>query len=406
MAHEEMENMRFPKTAKRGLFARLFGGSPQNVQMVPGIQDIESDLEDGKKEVHVTVNERVAAEAGLTAAQVAAGVRAAFDGAPAGVIRTLDEEIEIKVRFPEADRSRGIAALRDVRVPNRLGYLIPLTSLATFEESVGLTSIKHVDGDRTMTVTAQIDEDVTTAVGAMSALEPKIRQRLEKEFPNVRADFTGEAEDTNESFRRLGFAGLISLALIYLIVATVFNSLTRPILVIMAIPVAVCGVIYAFFFHGQPLGFMTMMGVIGLAGVVVNNQIVFVQFVNRMEEEGRSLADSIRDSARVRLRPMMLTSITTLFGLLPTAYGLGGSDPFVKPMALALGWGVAFSLVMTMVALPALIHCLGDIEWLITLVRDTLAPPVAGDAVPAEGAMARDSQEELDSEESAIRRVK
>jgi multidrug efflux pump subunit AcrB len=369
----------------------------EEIAKVPGIIDVDTDLEPGKKELHVVVNDAAAAEAGVSAADIAMAVRASFDGQIATVIRKLDEEVDVKVLFPEADRKRGAGALADVRVPNRRGYLIPLRSLASIREDVGFTSIKHDGGQRIVTITANVEENTGTSVAANQALQPLIAARM-KEFPRATVSYTGEFEDTQESMIRLAKSFGVAAGAIFLILATTFGSSTshmtenwtvrlrgrvfynplrlvfammrfavvvattiygyvsRPALVMLSIPIAGCGVIFAFALHGQPLGFMMIMGSVALAGVVVNNSIVLVQFAVRgIRDEGLEVGEAILEAARIRLRPMMLTSVTTLVGLLPTAYGWGGDDPFVRPMALSLSWGVAFSLMMTVLAMPSTI---------------------------------------------------
>lgn len=332
----------------------------EEIAKIDGVVDVESDLEPGKKELRVFVNEAAAAEAGVSPTDVAMSVRAAFDGLVATKVRTLDEEIEVRVLFPEEDRTRGRAALSDVRVPNRMGYLIPLKSLATVREDVGFTSIKHSDGKRTITLSGDVDPARTSSFRANAALQPALVERM-KEFPEAQVSFTGEDEDTKESFQNLGRAFILAAGLIFLIIASVFGSIAQPSLVMLTIPLGLAGVVFAFFLHGQPLGFMAMMGCVGLAGVVVNNAIVLIDFVNANRAGGMDLRTSIVDAARVRLRPILLTSVTTLAGLMPTAYGIGGNDPFVRPMALALSWGLAFSLLMTVFTLPSMILILDDL---------------------------------------------
>lgn len=357
----------------------------EEIAKIDGVVDVESDLEPGKKELRVFVNEAAAAEAGVSPQDVAMSVRAAFDGLVPTKVRKLDEEIEVRVLFPEGDRSRGRAALSDVRVPNRLGYLIPLENLATVREDVGFTSIKHSGGKRTITLSADVDASKTSSFRANALLQPKLLERMQ-EFPEARISFTGEDEDTKESFQNLGRAFLLASGLIFLIIASVFGSVAQPSLVMITIPIGLAGVVFAFFLHGQPLGFMAMMGCVGLAGVVVNNAIVLIDFVNANRAAGMDRRTSIVDAARVRLRPILLTSVTTLAGLMPTAYGIGGDDPFVKPMALALGWGLAFSLLMTMFTLPSMILILDDIVslpgWIAAKLRRRA--PVA-DVEPSAG---------------------
>lgn len=362
----------------------------EEASKVPGVLELESDLEAGKKELHVVVDEKAASEAGLTAADIALQVRASFDGLVATKIRKLDEEVEVKVLFPEAARTKGAKAIEEVVIPNRNGYLVPLRTVARVEEKVGFSSIRHTEGKRTVTISGEVDEAVTTSVKANAALQPALEKRI-KEFPGSAVSFTGEDEDTKESMAGLFRAFAMAMGLIFLIIATTFGSVSQPALVMMSIPVGLSGVVFAFFFHGEPLGFMAMMGVVGIAGVVVNNSIVLVEFVNRCrDDDGMDERTSIVEAARVRLRPMLATSLTTLLGLMPTAYGIGGSDPFVKPMALAMAWGITFSLLMTLLTLPPMIAILDDLlaipRWLYGLVtgkRPVLHPGGRGQGAPA-----------------------
>lgn len=362
----------------------------EEASKIPGVIDLESDLEEGKKELHVVVDEKAASEAGLTAADIALQVRASFDGLVATKIRKLDEEVEVKVLFPEAARTKGRKAIEEVVIPNRNGYLVPLHTVARVEEKVGFSSIRHTEGKRTVTISGEVDEAITTSVRANLALQPRLESRI-KEFAGSTVSFTGEDEDTKESMAGLFRAFAMAMGLIFLIIATTFGSVSQPALVMMSIPVGLSGVVFAFFFHGEPLGFMAMMGVVGIAGVVVNNSIVLVEFVNRCrEDDGMDKRTSIVEAARVRLRPMLATSLTTLLGLMPTAYGIGGSDPFVKPMALAMAWGITFSLLMTLLTLPPMIAILDDVlaipRWLYGLVtgrRDVPPHPAAGEGAPA-----------------------
>ena len=140
------------------------------------------------------------------------------------------------------------------------------------------------------------------------------------------------------------------------------TSLLLPLMVMIAIPFGLMGIILAFFLHGWPLSFMAMLGVIGLSGVVVNDAIVLVDFIRSAREKGEERFESIIHAGRLRLRPVILTSITTIVGLLPVAYGLGGSDPFLKPMALAMGWGLLFATTLTLLLIPCLFSITDDLH--------------------------------------------
>jgi multidrug efflux pump subunit AcrB len=154
----------------------------------------------------------------------------------------------------------------------------------------------------------------------------------------------------------------------FVILAGFFNSLTLAVLVMIAIPFGIVGVILSFFLHGQPLSFMALLGTIGLIGVVVNDSLVLVSFINDSRRRGVERFQSILESGKLRLRPVMLTSITTVAGVMPIAYGIGGSDPFLKPMALAMGWGLLFSTVLTLFLIPCLYSIADDVPLIIRRV--------------------------------------
>ena len=165
---------------------------------------------------------------------------------------------------------------------------------------------------------------------------------------------------------------------IYLLLLLLFDSMTQPIMVMIAIPFGLVGVIIAFALHQQPFGFLAMLGVVGLTGIVVNDSLILVNLVNRLKEIDPDVTPHQRIviSARTRLRPIVLTSITTVAGLLPMAYGLGGSDPFSAPMALAMGYGILFATPITLVLIPCLLAVMDDVHGLSGrfLNRSTPAP--------------------------------
>ena len=161
-----------------------------------------------------------------------------------------------------------------------------------------------------------------------------------------------------QDFQRALF---LTLFMIFIILAANFNSILRPMIVMTAIPFGLVGVIFTFFLHGQPLSFMAMLGMIGLSGVVVNDAIVLVEFISLLRKQGKSARDSIIEACKLRLRPVILTTVTTVVGLMPIAYGIGGSDPFLKPMALALSWGLFFATVLTLILIPCVYHISDDV---------------------------------------------
>ena len=327
---------------------------------IPGVSDIRDDYERGKDEIRVKVDERTASRAGISVQDIALTMRTAVDGTIATTIKKAEEEIDVLVRLPDDWRYRE-AQPEKIYIPNGQGYVIPVTAVVDFEEAQGINAIRHYDRKRTVTVTANVDEKEATSVGVTKAVAEKFKE-LPRKHPGVSLYFGGEYEKTQESLQDLFMAMIIAAFVIVIILVFEFQSLLQPLIVLLAVPYGFVGFIWAFVIHLEPKSFIALMGVVGLAGVVVNNSIVFIDFVNKARGMGHSLRDSLVEAARLRLRPIMITTITTVFGLLPVAYGIMGSDPFLKPMALAIGWGLAFATCCTLLITPALYAVIDDIR--------------------------------------------
>ncbi|MCO5143505.1 MAG: efflux RND transporter permease subunit [Oligoflexia bacterium] len=325
----------------------------EEMKTVDGVLDIEDSEIIGKKEIKVTPDSKKVASVGLSVADVAQSVRASFAGVVATSSRSLDEEIDIRVQLDE-EKKDGNVQLSDIKIGNQRGHLIPLNQIARFEETDSRLLIQHQKYKRLLNVSAQVDLSKTTAIQATRILEEKLNW-ISREYNGYSIEFGGENEDTQESMASLGKAFVVAAILIFTILVITFNSFSQPILVLFSIPLGFIGVIWALLLHGRPLSFMAMLGIIALAGVIVNNAIVFMDFFNQRKKEKGSLVDALLDTATARLRPIILTSCTTVLGLFPTAYGIGGSDGFVMALALSLGWGLAIGSICTAVFFPALL---------------------------------------------------
>ncbi len=332
----------------------------ETLATIAGVTDIQDSYLLGKQELVVKVNGAEAAAAGLSVASIGISVRAAFEGIEATSIRELDEEVQVRVSLPRSAREQE-STLRELKIPNPQGQLIPLMSVAKIERGQNLSVYEHEMNRREVKVTAGVDVNTTSALAVNSKLK-QLLPELSKGFPKVQVAFGGEDQDTSESMASLGRAFGIAFLAIFLILVFTFGNLLQPLLVVTTIPLGITSVIFAFFVHGRPLSFMGMMGIVALAGVIVNNAIILVDFVNQARSEGTDKLQSILDAAHKRLRPILLTTLTTVVGLMPTAYGIGGTDPFVVPIALALGWGLLFGSVLSTLVFPAGIAILDDIE--------------------------------------------
>jgi multidrug efflux pump subunit AcrB len=249
--------------------------------------------------------------------------------------------------------------LRRLVLINQDGRPILLRSVADFEIQPGTAAIKHYFGERTLTVFADIDRK-KVSVGEINAnLAAFIEQeRLKQRFDRLRILFAGELEQQAEAVGNAGIAFMVCMLGIFFLLSLLFNSLSQPFLVISVIPFGFMGVIVAFALQGIEMSMMAFIGILGLAGVLVNDSLVMVHQLNhKKREKGKSALlfdDEIAEGAKQRLRPIVITSVTTVAGLVPGAYGLAGYNPFMTPIFMAIAWGVLFGTFVTLVLLPCL----------------------------------------------------
>jgi multidrug efflux pump subunit AcrB len=322
----------------------------EELAQVPGVIDIRDDYEPGKDELVVRIREENLAKAGLNAQQVARLIRTVFEGEVASTIQEADEETDVLVRINDQGRANE-EIFQELYIQNPLGRLIPVRNLITVQKQQGLNSITHYDGKRTVSVTADIDQSITSSLAVNTEMQKKLLP-IEQDNLGYSLRYGGEYEDTQESLQSLFRAFAIAIFLVFIVLASTFNTLTQPFLIMLAIPFSLFSAIYALKFHGEPFSFLAMLGMIGLSGVAVNDSIVLIDFINTQVDKGKDLIESVIQACQTRLRPVMLTSITTVVGLAPVAYGIGGSDPFLKPMALAMSWGLAFGTLLILFLIP------------------------------------------------------
>ena len=333
------------------------------LESVKGVYAIESDLERGDPEMHIVMDRKLSAYAGVDLATASSHIRAAFDGLRVSTIKRGKEEIDVSIRYPEKAQ-RDINTLMQLEIPNKKGGLVPLFRIARIETSEGTTSIRHKDATRVINVSAEVDHKVITSK-ELNDLVVERKSEWLGEDGEVRFNLGGEQEKSEESVRGLVFSFVFALVGIFVILAVQFNRISYPILVMLAIPFGAIGIVVGFFLHGAPLSFMALMGFVALTGVVVNASLVMAVFIQRLIEDGVPWRQAIIDGGKRRLRAVLLTAITTVVGLLPTAYGWGGHDPFVAPMALALSWGLMFSTVITLFSIPAALGVAIDCKHLL-----------------------------------------
>jgi len=331
------------------------------LETIPGTKDIERDDKEGKQQIEIKLDYKKLARVGITVADVAQNVRIAYDGEVVTSVRYGDEDVDFRVIYSEKVR-KSPGYLKNLKLPNRNGYLTPLGQLARFKTVPGPSTIHHYKGDRAITISGDVDKEVTTPLKIKAAVQEKFKS-LQK-YPGVNIVIGGEAEESEESLNELFIILGIAALGIYFLLILLFNSLWQPILVMMAIPFGMIGVIVGFSIHEEALGFLAMTGIIGLAGVVVNDSLVLVNHINelRTRDSDRLMREIIAEGTADRLRAILLTTISTVAGLFPLAYGLGGADAYMGPMALALAWGLLFATPLTLVLIPSLMMVSHDLS--------------------------------------------
>jgi multidrug efflux pump subunit AcrB len=326
---------------------------------IEGTRDVTDDFEPGKQEARIIVDEEKAYLMGLDMATIGYTIRHAVDGGIASSIHQRGEEIDVRVILREESR-RDLEDIERMRFRNREGALVPFKNFGRIERKPGYTNINRRDRKRAITVSANVDEDVLTSV-EINRLLRKRYEDLGKRYPGYAMRFSGEYEETQEQVIALAKAFGVAVLLIYAILGALFKSFAMPLVVMLALPFSFIGVVVGFFVMSEPLGLMAVIGIIGLAGIVVNDSLILVDFINHSRDAGLERRDATLHACRLRLRPVILTSVTTIFGLLPLALGLFGLSPFLTPVAVAIVWGLTFSTFLTLLLVPGLYAIVDDI---------------------------------------------
>ena len=335
-------------------FRTIFADSVEAyLSSIEGVKDITRDDKQGKDQVEIKIRYDRLARLGLTVADVAQNVRIAYDGEVVTSVRYGDEDVNFRVIVEEKTR-KSLNALREVLIPNRQNRLIPLGEVASLEIGPGQSDYRHFDGERTVTIEADLNQEITTPLEVTDQVLAHFD--IDTDWPGLQLGLGGEIFETEESMAGLFQTLIAALVGIYFLLVLLFNSLAQPFLVMAAIPFGITGVIIAFGFHGEPLSFMGIMGIIGLSGVVVNDSLVLVNHLNekRTNNPDVPIRELVAEGTATRLRAIVMTTLTTVVALLPLAYGIGGSALFMAPMALALGWGLLFATPLTLLLVPCL----------------------------------------------------
>jgi len=330
---------------------------------IDGVYDINDDIEVGKDEIRIEFDYDKIARLGVSVENVASTLRMAYTGLELASVRDGYDDVSYRIRMGE--RFRGdIKYLLNLPVRNSQGQLIRLNKFARLKYQESEAAITRYDRLQTITITAEVDTDKTTGFKVKLAGE-KFARQLENEYTGVFVEFKGEGEATQESLQDLLQLFMIAIIGIYFLLVLLFNSFLQPIFVMSAIPFSAIGMILAFALHNDPLTMQALIGFVGLSGVVVNDSLIMVSYINGHTKEYADFKDAVINGAVTRLRPIILTTITTVAGVIPLIYGWGGTDEYIKPMAMTLGYGLLGATMITLFLVPSLLLISVDFQGLL-----------------------------------------
>ncbi len=352
-------NLATLKAATEQLKARL--------RSYPGVQDVTDTFRVGKRELKIRLKPE-AELLGLRQADLAHQVRQAFYGEEAQRLQRNRDDVKVMVRYPP-DRRRSLHDLSDLRVHTRDGFEVPFSEVAATEEGRGYASIRRVDGRRSVNITADVDITQMEPNKLITSLEANDLPELAAEFPGLQHSFQGARQEQELTLNSMYRAFLVAMVMIYALLAIPFGSYIQPFIVMMAIPFGLIGAVLGHLIMGMELTVLSMFGVVALTGVVVNDSLVMVDFVNRNRPKHKEIIDAVRVSGVARFRAIMLTSLTTFAGLTPLVFfEKSVQAQFLIPMAVSIGFGVMFATLVTLVLVPSLYMILEDFraswQWL------------------------------------------
>jgi multidrug efflux pump subunit AcrB len=332
---------------------------------IEGVIDLKVDDFVDANEVLVKLDYLDADRRGVSVSEVGTTVRAALGGIFISDVTLNNKEVNLNVKFMDNFREKE-SNLGKIKVTDGQGNLVPLGSIATFKNIPGTPQIKRFDFKRAKTLVGGVDEAKTTAFAINKILKDEW-STIRAQYPEVSLVFGGVEESTQESMQSLFDALILALIGIFALLVFMFHSFLRPFIIMMTIPLGLIGFSVAFFLHGRPVSFMALIGIIGLTGIIVNSGIVLIEFIEIARREGMALHQALVKASSQRLLAVVATAFSTVLGLFPTAYGIGGSDDMLIPITLAMAWGLTSGTILTLVFIPPAYAILED--WVAFLKR-------------------------------------
>jgi multidrug efflux pump subunit AcrB len=346
-----------------------------------GVIDIADSNREGKDELRFTELTAAGRALGFRLEDVALQVRDAFYGNEVQRLQRGRDEVKVMVRYPEADR-RELESLEDMKLRTPAGDEVPLKQVVMLEPGRGPAVITRTDRQRSIKLTADVEPGVN-ANQVVSAFTSEVLAGIPERFPGIRFAFEGEQKDQADSIRELGIGFVFALIGMYVLIAIPLRSYFQPIIIMCVIPFGIVGAIWGHAIMGLNLSIMSMCGLVALAGVVVNDSLVMVDYVNRHRAESPTLRDAAMQAGGRRFRAIILTSLTTFVGIMPMVLETDMQAKFLIPMAVSLGFGILFATVITLFLVPCVYLILEDISRLLGKARPAAATTPDNSSSPA-----------------------
>ncbi|OEF97647.1 efflux RND transporter permease subunit [Desulfuribacillus alkaliarsenatis] len=329
----------------------------EEVKLVDGTREVKHNMEEGRPELLMTFDRERLARYGISNNQIMTTVRTAFQGQVATRLKLAGEEIDVRVIYPEQQR-QTITDLEQLSIRSQIGIEVPLYELVSIEEVTGPSQIYRQSQVRQITVESGIHGRDLGSV--MNDIRDQLDQLAIPEGYHI--IYGGQSEEMMSAFADLLLALILAIILVYIIMAAQFEAFTYPFIIMFSLPATFIGVVVGLFVTGRPLSVTAFIGIIMLAGIVVNNAIVLVDYINRLRAEGMDRNEAILQAGPVRLRPILMTTLTTVLALIPLAIGWGEGAEAQAPMATVVVFGLSFSTLITLVLIPVVYTLFDDLE--------------------------------------------
>jgi multidrug efflux pump subunit AcrB len=351
----------------------------------PGVIDIADSDRPGKREL---VFQKLTAEGrslGLRLGDAAAQVRRAFYGDEVQRLQRGRDEVKVMVRYPQKERE-SIENFEQMKLRTLQGTEVPLSQVVEAVERRGPDTIRRVDRKRAIRITADVDKAEANSNDVMKRFKKEALPQLAEKFPGVTFRFEGEQADQAESIREIGIGFVFALIAMYVLMAIPLRSYLQPIIIMSVIPFGIVGAVIGHILMKTELSIMSMCGIVALAGVVVNDSLVLVDYVNRHRKESASIVEAALRAGGVRFRAIILTSLTTFAGLMPMLVETDMQARFLIPMAISLSFGILFATAITLILVPAVYVMLEDLKrilaWLFGRHYDPDRTEIAAVEIP------------------------